>query len=720
MGIIRTERLVTVTAVTEMLIGLSIYAFPGDHYSSVFDPVRTLLPFASVAFTASGILLLILSQHNHLPFRLRRLLLTPAGIPLFALAIYLAFARVWTGTVAFAGLAVAVTAVPWIGLETSTSAGVSGADLYALTIGIIEAVIGTLLLIWPEVLLPSIYGPVIHWMPVAGLTGLVGSAALILPRSGGGWMEPRSFVQRLVGAILPLILLYNFTSIRMWTGVLTWGSFALTLLGGWESKPADKGKLARAVAPEQEQAPRLIAAERMLQSWTWLMALVVMLISLLGGTGIVDPVAIQLFTVTVGVYNVITTWFLSSILPLSYRIFSHLALLTVATGLLLLDSGPINHTFLVFLVILPPLARELLGTKAGWILTALSLGTIIASESVHWLTHQNSLTIVLTELVISCLMVAMVVMLGMHKVAEEQRLLTALQASEKRFAHILSLAADAVVSVDHTQRIILFNRAAEELFGYTVAEVLGQSVLVLISADTRSAYLLSSDSLAGKQLRLKAEGTFQGLRKNGEEFPMEASLSRLQLNGHSVVTAIFRDVTERKRTEARMSYLANHDPLTGLYNRLRFKDDLERELAVARRYGTAAALLFLDLDGFKSVNDLFGHATGDALLKQVALTLRRSVRETDILARLGGDEFVCLLPRSSSQDAQMLSERILEHLQKGFVVAGEDQVNVTASIGIAIYPNHADSADRLMNAADQAMYQAKRSHNRFCVYECGH
>ncbi|HEX5056582.1 MAG TPA: GGDEF domain-containing response regulator [Gammaproteobacteria bacterium] len=193
------------------------------------------------------------------------------------------------------------------------------------------------------------------------------------------------------------------------------------------------------------------------------------------------------------------------------------------------------------------------------------------------------------------------------------------------------------------------------------------------------------------------------------EYGAQEYLAKDQLNSSAVLRAI-RYAIDRKRMEARLTHLSNHDALTGLANRTLCKDRLEHALARARRQNTAVALLFVDLDHFKSINDTFGHEMGDAVLKQAAVRLQNCVREDDTVARLGGDEFIVILESLQSDEVvSYIAEKIIEELSKVFVV-GEYEMHVTASVGISVQQGqglqNVDAA-QLMKYSDIAMYQVK-------------
>jgi diguanylate cyclase (GGDEF)-like protein/PAS domain S-box-containing protein len=188
----------------------------------------------------------------------------------------------------------------------------------------------------------------------------------------------------------------------------------------------------------------------------------------------------------------------------------------------------------------------------------------------------------------------------------------------------------------------------------------------------------------------------------------------------SMLVGLLLDVTEEKRNEQRMAYLADHDPLTGLINRRRFQERLEEQIIYNTRYNAIAALLFIDLDQFKYINDYHGHHTGDEYLRQVAHHLRRSLRKSDIIGRLGGDEFGIILGNTDADQARQASENLLKHLNRQEFIHDDRRVPFSASIGIALFPEHGENASDLLAKADSAMYTAKeQGRNTYRTFEEG-
>lgn len=395
---------------------------------------------------------------------------------------------------------------------------------------------------------------------------------------------------------------------------------------------------------------------------------------------------------------------------------------------------------------------------------------------------------------------------------------------------------DAVVSIDEYQNIVVFNPAAEKIFGYREEEILGQPLNKLIPARFQIQHRQDVQQFKKEGIMARSMnslGELTGVRSNGQEFPFEASISKIEIEGKSIFTAILRDISERKRmerelrenearlkemfenldsgvaiysvssdgqdfffsgfnraaeridqilrgdligknlkevfpsvtefgllevlkrvwvtgkaehfpasfyadgriagwrdnyvyklasgevvaiyndltkekqAEEKMRRLAHYDQLTDLPNRTLLADRIQQMLATAKREKQVAALLFIDLDKFKPVNDEFGHDAGDLLLKAVANRLRSCVRESDTISRIGGDEFIILLPNLEVESAALhVAEKILHAVSQPYVLL-DHNIEISASIGVALYPEDGNNEKNLIKHADDAMYRAK-------------
>ena len=185
----------------------------------------------------------------------------------------------------------------------------------------------------------------------------------------------------------------------------------------------------------------------------------------------------------------------------------------------------------------------------------------------------------------------------------------------------------------------------------------------------------------------------------------------------ALFSLILRDISEQKRREAELAHLAHHDTLTGLFNRRRFQEELDGRLAQVRRYRTQGALLFIDVDGLKAINDTFGHQTGDTFLRDLAALFRSQLREVDILARFGGDEFAILLSTPDAQRAPAVAERLLQTVRQHVTVVAGRSLRCTISIGIALIPQHGSTPNEVLEHADLALYQAKtEGRNQYRIF----
>lgn len=299
----------------------------------------------------------------------------------------------------------------------------------------------------------------------------------------------------------------------------------------------------------------------------------------------------------------------------------------------------------------------------------------------------------------------------LHFVAQVENITERRHAAEQLSlsAKVFEESGECIVITDKEERIVSVNKAFSEVTGYSAAEVLGKTPRVMSSGQQ------DADFYKEMWRTLNASGYWSGeiwdRRKSGEIYPKWVSISAVRDGQHQVThyIGIFSDITERKKAEAQIEFLAYHDALTKLPNRLLARDHLEMAIAYAQRSGTKIAVLFLDLDNFKTINDSFGHATGDALLIEVARRLRDCTRETDTISRQGGDEFLVLLSNVMDADAiTCVAEKILEQLEETINIDGKE-ISTSLSIGVAVYPDDGKDIDTLLQLADTAMYHAKEA-----------
>jgi diguanylate cyclase (GGDEF)-like protein/PAS domain S-box-containing protein len=277
---------------------------------------------------------------------------------------------------------------------------------------------------------------------------------------------------------------------------------------------------------------------------------------------------------------------------------------------------------------------------------------------------------------------------------------------------VLDAAASLIVVIDAEGRLVRWNRACEALLGYTASELEAHNALLdLIPADERHLALTGMRALRAGESPVRAE--FHWRTRDGDLRLISWSTTALTGPDGEVTYMVGSgiDVTdarqleaERTAAEARLRHMAEHDPLTGLFNRRRFEEELDRHIAHGRRYGMSGALLLLDLDDFKRVNDNFGHRAGDRVLTAVATVLRRRLRESDIVSRFGGDEFAVLMPVGGVGEATELADLLLAAVRADVPTPLGP---LSASVGIALFGD-LTTADDVLSRADDAMYAQKR------------
>ncbi len=301
----------------------------------------------------------------------------------------------------------------------------------------------------------------------------------------------------------------------------------------------------------------------------------------------------------------------------------------------------------------------------------------------------------------------------------------ALIESEEKFRLISTAAKDGIVIISTDEQIIYWNPAAENIFGYEANEVIGQNLHSIViperykdeaHAGFKRFQQFGVGNLINKTLELNA------VHKNGKEFPIELSISSLWFQNSYHALGIVRDITERKQMEIKVMQLAFYDTLTNLPNRRLLDDRLNQAIVNSKRNGHFIALMMLDLDNFKPLNDSYGHSVGDLLLIEAANRLKSCVRETDTVARFGGDEFVVLLSElntdkiQSTFEANVVAEKIRSILSLPYQLTVKNTLDgsettiehhCSASIGVFVFINHESNQSNIIKWADDAMYQAK-------------
>jgi len=308
---------------------------------------------------------------------------------------------------------------------------------------------------------------------------------------------------------------------------------------------------------------------------------------------------------------------------------------------------------------------------------------------------------------------AVIVDLDARKQAE-----IAVRESEQRYRALVETSPDGILLNDMRGLIVMANQQLATMLGYDTAnELNGVSIGAhLADAERRRAFEI---------LELRIQETvptasytrYSVLRRDGTTFPAEVNSYRVPDGSGKAgfVTSTVRDISERVAYEAQLEHLALHDSLTGLANRTLLYDRLQQTLAGARRNGESLAVLLLDLDHFKDINDTFGHHVGDGVIREVAVRLTAILRGVDTLARLGGDEYALLLPKTDLLGALETATKLTYALEQP-IDLDEQRVHVGASIGIALYPDHAADPDTILRHADVAMYSAKQANGGYAVY----
>ncbi|MDC0603445.1 diguanylate cyclase [Aliiglaciecola sp.] len=310
-------------------------------------------------------------------------------------------------------------------------------------------------------------------------------------------------------------------------------------------------------------------------------------------------------------------------------------------------------------------------------------------------------------------------MITLIEVTEKKILSKELAKANSRFKAIVTSAYDGIVSIDINGNILLANEAAQEIFGS--GGLVGKHINTLIPQKFRhkhSDYVQSfrTSDVPSRPMHLRA--SVMGLKSNGQEVPLEVTIARINVEGDTEMTAIIRDITEKNELIDELNQISTTDSLTSLYNRRYLESMLSKEFERAKRYNKTMSLLFIDVDNFKSFNDNYGHAVGDAVLKKVASTIKMELRDIDTACRWGGEEFVILSPEIASEEASLLAERLrsaVEDMQCNYHGLNH---NVTVSVGVCQLNDSHKLPEELIRDSDETMLKAKKQgRNKVVMYE---
>ncbi|MFZ5826216.1 MAG: putative bifunctional diguanylate cyclase/phosphodiesterase [Bacillota bacterium] len=773
---VHTTRLLLTAAAIELATGVSLYVFPRDFSSAIYAPVLPYFPYLSAALLAGGLLLLMMVRYAPSP-GVQRALAVGAAIPVILLARYILEAGGYTGATSYLFLVIGILAAAWV----TRAAKRSPFDLFSLTLGSIHLVIGLLMLGAPYIFRSPAFGPIRPALPGIGLLSLVGAALLLSPQARR--ILPLA-TRRAVGVVLPGILSYTFLVTGAWTGVVMWVLWAVgSLLESHPVLATLRRTAPQASAASDDDWSARAERSAETWSWM-LMLVVVVVTSFLGSAAAHSMPRAFLFVLVLGGYNIAACWLLPPLGTARLRLHAHLLVLAAAIGVLLSGATPVASALLPVLLAIPMISARSGGRSWGFAMLGAVLMVLLLSGLMDLWVDQLPFQEVMANLAIQLVTLGTTGAAGVtaaanqratfsrlaattrdlvrsnanlqtaneelmaqseelmaqseelsaqqeelisqHQKLTEQSLLLATQRdelleSETRFRAGFENGPIGMAMLNLDQVILKANRALGEMLGYDPAELVGRPVQALVHPDDepkREAHVEAV--LTGRAEGYQLENRF--LHRDGTMIWVNANLTviRDSLGFPLYLLSQIVDITERHRAEEQLRHLANYDPLTDLINRRRFQEMVETELEQAGGSSVQGALLFLDFDQFKFVNDTLGHRAGDDLLRSLARVLADTLGERGFVARLGGDEFAVLVPDTDAAGAEVVATEVLSAVRAHMEVIGGQPVGITVSIGIALYPEHGQSVEELMLHADLAMYQAKESgRNRHRIYASG-
>jgi diguanylate cyclase (GGDEF)-like protein/PAS domain S-box-containing protein len=297
-------------------------------------------------------------------------------------------------------------------------------------------------------------------------------------------------------------------------------------------------------------------------------------------------------------------------------------------------------------------------------------------------------------------------------VSENNRLEDKRHLDMERFKAVVQYAHDAIITIDDSENIVLFNEAASRIFGYSNEEIIGSSLAKLIPERFRKKhpdYIIGFTNAQEASRLMHSRAPTLALRKDGSEFTAAITISKTRVAHGTEMTAIVRDISDETSLIEELIIASRQDALTGLYNRRWFGELLNAEISRCRRFDRSFSLLMLDIDDFKKINDTYGHIVGDRALQAFAQRLTGMLREMDVACRWGGEEFVALLPETSIEGALVVAEKIRSETEMARLKHEGVELGFTVSIGIAHFPSGDGSSDSVIDTVDQRLYSAKKA-----------